>query len=271
MKIEVLLSTMHQVDMHIVERCNIKSDALIINQSDINNVNEIVDHNRKIRMISTTERGLSNSRNMALENATGDVCILCDDDVVYCDQYVEIVKEAFEKVPDADIMVFNIERISQDIRRTEEKIFTHIFRILPYKTYGSVHIAFKRKSIESKKILFNTLFGTGSGMYNMGEDAIFFMNAHKAHLHCYVYPACIAKVYFDSSSWFKGYNDHYFYDVGAYLSVVYPKIKHLMKYYYPLRMRGLSDLSGKSIIKNINAGMKGYKLHKNYEQFTNLE
>ena len=63
----------------------------------------------------------------------------------------------------------------------------------------------------------------------------------------------------------------FIYDVGAYLSVVYPNIKHLMKYYYPLRMRGLSDLSGKSIIKNINAGMKGYKLHKNYEQFTNME
>lgn len=257
---------MHQVDLGLTERCNIQSDVLIINQCDSNDHIRKDENGRVIRMISTTGRGLSNSRNMALENAEGDICILCDDDVVYCDRYAEIVEEAFEKVPDADMMVFNIERISQDIRQTEEKIFTRISRIPPFKTYGSVHIAFKRKSIVRKKICFNPLFGTGSGMYDMGEDAIFFMDAHRAHLHCYVYPACFAKVYFDGSSWFKGYDDHYFYDVGAYLSVVYPKTKHLMKYYYPLRMRGLSDLPGRSIIRNINAGIRGYQLHRNYEQ-----
>ena len=70
-----------------------------------------------------TGRGLSNSRNMALENAEDDICILCDDDVVYCDRYAELVEEALEKVPDADMMVFNIETISpvQAVRRRSRR------------------------------------------------------------------------------------------------------------------------------------------------------
>lgn len=270
LKIEVLLSTMNQNDIKIVEKCNIKTDAVVINQCDINDY-KIIEDGKTIRMFSTTERGLSNSRNMALKNAKGDICIICDDDVVYCNNYAEIVDQAFKEIPNADIIVFNIERISQDVRRIEEKLFTKVSKIPPFKTYGSVHIAFKRESIQKKGLAFNTLFGTGSGMYNMGEDAVFFMDAHKSKLNCYVYPACFAKVYFDGSSWFEGYNEKYFYDVGAYLSEVYPKSKHLMKYYYPIRMRALSELSRKAIIKSINAGVRGYKLHKNYRQYMHME
>ena len=78
---------------------------------------------RLIKKSVCTGRGLSNSRNMALENAEDDICILCDDDVVYCDRYAELVEEALEKVPDADMMVFNIETISpvQAVRRRSRR------------------------------------------------------------------------------------------------------------------------------------------------------
>ena len=60
-------------------------------------------------MISTTERGLSNSRNMALKYAVGEICILCDNDEIFEDNYETVICKAFERLPDADIIAFSIE------------------------------------------------------------------------------------------------------------------------------------------------------------------
>ena len=95
MRIEVLLSTMNQKNFDIVEKCNIKSDAIIINQCNEEKI-EIKKYSfGVVKMIYSKTRGLSKSRNLALENAKGDICILCDDDIVYYDNYVSIIENAF--------------------------------------------------------------------------------------------------------------------------------------------------------------------------------
>lgn len=266
MKIEVLLSTMHQKDFSILKKCNIRTDAVVINQCDEENLIEEETEYGHVSMINTRERGLSNSRNMALKNADGDICILCDEDVTYVDDYAKIVEAAFTEIPDADVIVFNIERVAAN-GRSEEKRFQKVERIPFYKSYGSVHIAFKRERILEAGIRFNPKFGAGSNQYLMAEDALFFRNIHKCGLKAYVYPAVFARVTFDGSSWFTGYHERYFYDVGAFLSAAYPRTKHLMKWYYPLRFRNLSELPAGKIMKNIRLGFKGYKKDRNYEQF----
>lgn len=266
MKIEVLVAGMNQKDARLYKQCNIRTDAIIVNQCDEDNVESSDTPYGKVKLISTTERGLSNSRNMSLKNAVGDICIICDDDVVYVNDYVEIVSEAFEKLPDADIVVFNVERINNEGRNIE-KPFKKVKRVPLYKTYSSVHIAFRRESIVNNGIIFDKRFGAGSGMYKMAEDAIFFMDCHKKALVSYVYPKVIAKVTMERSTWFAGYNENYFFDVGAYLSVVYPRLKHIMKWYYPIRLKKRTDLSVCKVIKSINNGFYGYQNKMNYEQF----
>lgn len=81
------MSVMNQIDMRIAEQCNANTDILVINQCNFDGYDEKYYNGYKIRMISTTERGLSKSRNMAIKNAMGDICIFCDDDVVYRDEY----------------------------------------------------------------------------------------------------------------------------------------------------------------------------------------
>lgn len=268
MRVEVLLSTMNQENTDIVRKCHINSDVLIINQCDKEGIVEIETNDCSIRMISTIQRGLSNSRNMALDNAKGDICILCDDDIEYISEYESIVKQAFRELPDADLIVFNINRkYSKKGNNRQEKRFKRIRKIPFYKTYGSVHVAFKLESVRSHNIKFNTDFGTGSGMYEMAEDALFFSSARKAGFHCYEYPACFANLYVDGSSWFNGFNEKFFYDVGAYLSVAYPIMKHLFKWYYPIKLRSRSELSEYRIIKSINMGIKGYKKRLNYKEY----
>ncbi len=87
MEIEILLSCMNQKDLSIVEKNNIKTKATIINQCDKDDYSEVVVNNNTIKVVSSTQRGLTNSRNLALIHASGDVCLLSDDDVVYKDDY----------------------------------------------------------------------------------------------------------------------------------------------------------------------------------------
>lgn len=267
MKIEVLISAMHQSDMSIFENCNIRTPCLVINQCDTENYNEVTTDFGRLRMISTLERGLSKSRNDALRNSEADICVICDDDIRYRDNYGAIIIKAFEELPDADLIVFNIHSLNPD-KRPQEKLFKRRKRIPKYKTYSSVHIAFKRSSVVSNNINFDERFGAGSGMYTMGEDSLFFTQIHKAKLKAYTYPAIIADLSSETSTWFKGYNRKYFFDVGAFLAAAYPKWKNVLKYYYPVRFRKLCDFSPPQIISFINQGIAGYGKGISYKEAT---
>lgn len=75
----------------------------------------------------------------------------------------------------------------------------------------------------------------------------------------YTYPGIICDVNCEESTWFSGYGEKYFYDVGAYLSVSFPCLKSFLKWYYPIRCKKVSKLSALAIIKAINSGIIGYK------------
>ena len=65
MSVELLISCMHQKDFSVAEQMNIQSRALMINQCDTEGMDETEINGYPVRMISTAERGLSRSRNMA--------------------------------------------------------------------------------------------------------------------------------------------------------------------------------------------------------------
>ncbi len=266
MRVEVLLSTMYQTNFDIVEKCNIKSDAIIINQCDEEKIETKKYPFGTIKMIYSKKRGLSNSRNLALKNASGDICILCDDDIVYYDNYVSIIKEAFNKNKEADLIVFNVKSMNTNARK-QEKLFKKAKKIPFYKSYSSVHIAFKLKSIINNNILFNTDFGAGSGVYSFAEDSLFFNEVHKKKLLSLVYPAIIAKLYTEKSSWFKGYDEKYFYDLGAFIAAGYGKYKHIVKWYYPIRLFKQKNLNIRKKMYYINAGISNYRHKKTYNDF----
>ncbi len=105
-----------------------------------------------------------------------------------------------------------------------------------YKSYGSVCITFRLKSIQKANIFFNVLFGSGS-IYESGEESLWLREARKKGLKVYLYPAVIASVDYSKSTWFRGYNEKFFYDKGAFLAAAYPFLKRVFKYYYVIRLR----------------------------------
>lgn len=260
MKIEVLLSCMNQKDFSIIEKMNLTTDILIVNQCDENKYEERVVNGRKQRMIYTTQRGLSQSRNELLNNMEGDIGILCDDDVIYERDYEEKIKKAYSEIKEADIIVFNTNTIrdnhvydSKAVYKIKEKKITN-----NHKYFTSTRITFKKKVIKKNNIWFNLNFGAGS-IYSSGEESLFLRSARNKRLKVYEYPEIIATVHHQDSTWFKGYNEKFFKDKGAWLKEAYPYTYFIFKWYFIFKFGKKNLIKSLEILKWINKGIKNYK------------
>ena len=49
---------------------------------------------------------MSNSRNLAIKNANGKICLLSDDDVIYSSDFIDIIINSFNENKSADIITF---------------------------------------------------------------------------------------------------------------------------------------------------------------------
>lgn len=215
MKLEVLLSTMNQNDLSIIQKMNIKGNAIIINQCNRIEYEELVEKSQIVKMYSFHEKGVGLSRNNALMRASGDICLFADDDVVYNDEYEEIILDAFKNHPDADVLIFNMNSLDcggpAEIRKRSRVGYFNFMR------YGTVNIALRRESIHKANIYFSLLFG-GGAKYSAGEDSLFLYECIKKGLKIYTAPSYIGTVSNEVSTWFKGYNRKYFYDKGVFFA-----------------------------------------------------
>ncbi len=110
MTFQILMACMHQNDLSIFSSSNIKCDVLAINQCDKNQIDYSDDKSQC--MISTTQRGLSRSRNMAIDNAWSDICLISDDDEVFDNGIKQKILQAYNDYPEADIIAFLIDNAS---------------------------------------------------------------------------------------------------------------------------------------------------------------
>lgn len=208
-KVEVLISAMSQSDLSLFEKTGVTTDGLIINQCDENAFQKREECGRQYKMISTTERGLSRSRNMALENAQGDYCLLCDDDELLYEGYEEKIVDAYKKYPDADIICFKVILEGKTYSNKPYKIgYLKALRV------SSVQISMKLDSIKKAGILFDKGYGSGTPM-GSGEENIFFYDCLKKKLKAYYVPVVIGEVNHSESKWFRGFTDEYFIKRGA--------------------------------------------------------
>lgn len=214
MKIQVLLSAMHQTDFSLIKKMNLKSDAIIINQCSRHEYDEYLDDIMHVKMYSFKERGIGLSRNNALMRASADICLLADDDVVYNDGYDKIIIKAFENNPHADMIMFNVPSLNMDRTGIKGNAKELKVNYTNFMRYGAVRIAFKRTSIIRGNIYFSLLFG-GGAKYSSGEDTLFINDCLKKGLKIYTSPDQIGTVRQETSTWFNGYNKKYFHDKGV--------------------------------------------------------
>lgn len=220
MNLEVLISCMNQQDMKIAEQTGIQTDALIINQcpqleysddaSSDRNTFAVQNSSRgNIRMLSTNTRGLSKSRNLAIQQAVGDVCLLCDDDEQLDSSYEKIILNAYEVLPEADIICFRIANQPSRLKQKEQRLTKWTAMRI-----ASWQITFRRESIINSEIRFDENMGAGTGNGG-GEEVKFLRDCIGAGLKAYYVPNSIGTVAQTESTWFKGFDRDFFYKRGV--------------------------------------------------------
>ena len=220
MNLEVLISCMNQQDMKIAEQTGIQSDALIINQcpqleysddaSSDRNTFAVQNSSRgNIRMLSTNTRGLSKSRNLAIQHAVGDVCLICDDDEQLDSSYEKIILNAYDALPEADIICFRIANQPSRLKQKEQRLTKWTAMRI-----ASWQITFRRESILKSGVRFDEDMGAGTGNGG-GEEVKFLRDCIGAGLKAYYVPNSIGVVAQTESTWFKGFDRDFFYKRGV--------------------------------------------------------
>lgn len=202
---------MHQKDKSILSRSNVQSDVVVVNQCDINQVEEF-DFTNKFGdtkhcvFVSTTERGLSRSRNMAISYAPEEcICKLCDDDETFADDIESKVLAAYSRHPEAALIAFAMNRPDKKYGKVYPKTDLPLNFIRILKT-TSVEITFNKHLVQNLDINFDTKMGSGSGNGG-GEENKFMLDVKRAGGKLFFAPENIGTVNPAPSQWFTGFNE----------------------------------------------------------------
>ena len=212
MRVQVLVAAMHQQDHSLLAKMNIQSDAIVGNQCDRNEIESFEWNGHRVTYLSFAERGVGLNRNNSLMRADGDICLFADDDMRYCDGYVETVLRAFEEHPDADVIIFYL------IEKTPTRaVIQKPARVsyLNFLRYGTARVAFRNEAVRQQGIYFNQCFGGGTPHCH-GEDNLFLAACLQKGLKVYAVPYELAELTEErASSWNNGYDEKYLRDQGV--------------------------------------------------------
>lgn len=194
MKVQFLVSTMNRENFNflyeifpgkLIENIN----AVVINQcTKIKYKEPIIKFTNNITIYSLYDIGLSKSRNLALQKAEADICIITDDDYIYNYNVVDIVRNAYIAIPYADIITF--QSLSKETLSPRKKYKNKIFKHKSYQlsSISSSEVTFRLKSIKKHNIFFDESFGLGTNNL-CGEEGIFLMDCYKKGLNIFHYPS----------------------------------------------------------------------------------
>jgi len=264
LKLEILVSTMNKTSLsflesmfpyHKLESLNI----LIINQTEIGK--ELVSNFKNIRIINSFIKGLSLSRNLAIKNAIGDVCLIADDDVEYSPNFESIIIDTFEKLQETSIFRFRIDTFSGEVYKTYPKTSKRLFKKKEIENTSSIEIAFKRKDIIENKITFNTFFGLGSD-FPSGEEYLFLKDTLSKGLQIYFQNTVIVKHKLESSTGNIASNDFIKTQAALYYHD-YKELSYLYLFKFIIFLLRKQLISINDFIKKYNIGISAIKAYKN--------
>ncbi len=231
MNLQVLVATMKQRDFSLVDRMNIHCDAVIANQAECNEITKTNTEFGEVTMITTKTRGVGLNRNVALLASQADILLLADDDLIYNDDMPEKVIDAFKRNPEADVIIFSIDYVKNGEITERRKNTCRRLHLWNSMRFGTCTVAVRRRSIINNNITFNQCFGGGCE-FSAGEDSLFLKSCFDCGLKVFSDSYVLGSCCKDTSSWFAGYNEKYFYDKGVLVRKLFPKTAYIMALYF---------------------------------------
>lgn len=189
--LEILIATVDRTSLdflNVMFQNNKWSDyqILIINQTSKACI--LVSDDPKIRVINSYEKGLSKSRNLAIENAIEDICLFADDDVIYVENFEKNILESYANIANADFISFKTltttDRAYSNYPNEQSTLNGFIKYVL------SIEMTFRRSSIQNSKIRFNEQFGLGA-TFEDSENYLFLKDLIEKKLKLFFVPEYI--------------------------------------------------------------------------------
>lgn len=142
-------------------------------------------------------KGLTKSRNNTIRNATGDVCLIADDDVRYSNEYFDTILSAY-KDESLDFACFKINTGDENLPYKDYPQEAVKLTRKYYHTPSSIEITFRLKSIRESEMWFDERFGLGARIVG-GEERLFILDAFEANLNVWFFPEYVVNHPYDSS------------------------------------------------------------------------
>lgn len=137
-----------------------------------------------IKQIEMSVKGLSRARNRGLEQASGEIVVLSDDDCWYPTNAFEIIVNAFEKRQSAIIVLSQIfdpeKNISYKNYTSNEEYVRNKLQLM---SKSSIEVAFKKDLVMNKK--FDERLGLG-GEFVCGEEVDFLLSNYEKNAIFYI-------------------------------------------------------------------------------------
>ena len=271
MQVTLLVSALNQNTDELASKMNYAGDIVIVNQCDKDDIDERTEKitrnasgnsERKIKIISSTDRGVGASRNLCIDNSFGDIILFGDDDIIYNDDAPQKVSDEFEKHPEADMIMFNVD-VCEERRTYRNEGFNKLskFNIGRFPAYS---IAVRREALISCNVRFSLLFG-GGAKYSNGEDSLFLKDAMNAGIKMYSTETEIGREVPRQSTWFEGYTEKFFFDRGVLFAFLYGKSAWLWRLRFVLVKKEMftGKIKRKEANRLIKDGIKeGFELIK---------
>ncbi|MBP5198152.1 MAG: glycosyltransferase [Lachnospiraceae bacterium] len=255
MTFELLVSSVEKDVRKLAVDMNITSKAIIINQTDHFSYEEFEHNNKTIRAYSFNEKGVGLSRNNALMRADADIVLFADEDIVYESDLEEKVLKAFDDNPDADMIMFNVEQSKgRETYHIDVPGNVNRFNCGRYSAYST---AVRLEAVRKAGVTFSLLFG-GGAKYSNGEDSLFIRQCIEAGLKCKKVPVNLGRETERESTWFKGYNEKFFFDRGVLYSFLYKKTAFLwaFRFCFTKRKTICLDIKWTDALKIMKEGMR---------------
>lgn len=267
-KLEILISTMHRTDLSFLfAMCKeIQPEActfLIVNQTMEDRL--LTSPYNNIRVINSFEKGLSKSRNLALQHAIGNICLIADDDTLFIPGFDRTIKQAFKNY-NAALITFQVATFEGTPYRKYRNNPGIVTRHRDIEDLSSVEMAFRRKPITDHALMFNERFGLNSD-FEMGEEYLFARDVLRSGLGVAYLPEKIVKHSRLTSTSDYGH-DKVLYAKGALSSIKHPytTVLWLIKFVFFLARKGY--IRWTEAAAKLRIALQGIRDHKKLSKFT---
>jgi len=260
--IQILIATMNRSDFDFLNAMFLFSDykklsIIIVNQTSESNL--LHSDNEQIKVLNVFEKGLSKSRNVALENATKKLVVFTDDDVVFQQDFEVKIIDAFNNHSNQDGFRFQYLNSQGNLAKRYPRTFQSKLSNLEILNTSSVELVFKSESLKNTKVYFDKNFGLGAEFF-MGEEAIFVSDNIKKGLKIGFVPevllshsqlstghkTAIAKIYFiQSAVFYRIFGKMYLFWIA-------------LKLFFDLKQRKINFSKVGHLFKQAQKGKKAY-------------